>query len=217
MRNVLFAIGILFIALHAQAQTPFWDEIRDFKKQDSISAPPKHPILFVGSSSFRVWKDVQQAFPSYTILNRGFGGSSLPDVIRYENDIIFPYKPKQVVIYCGENDIAASDTVTAQIVFGRFQKLFTDIRANLGKVPVLFISIKPSPSRQKFQPVVIEANRLIKDYLKKDKHASFVNVYDAMLGPDGLPMKEIFTQDMLHMNPKGYEIWKKILEPYLLK
>src|SRR5205085_12445340 len=95
--------------LTAQQKTPFWDDIQAFKKQDSIQPPPQHAILFVGSSSFTKWTDVQGYFPNYTIINRGFGGSALPDLIRYENDVIFKYDPKEIVMYCGENDIAGSD------------------------------------------------------------------------------------------------------------
>src|SRR5258708_14339638 len=139
---------LLVNLLNAQEQKPpFWNDIRDFKKQDSIQLPSQHAILLVGSSSFTKWKDVQDYFPGYTIINRGFGGSSLPDVIRYANDIIFPYHPKQIVIYCGENDLAASDTVTGEMVFRRFTTLFNLIRKKLPNVPVVFISLKPSPSR----------------------------------------------------------------------
>ncbi len=106
----------------------------------------------MGSSSFRMWKNVQQDFPGYTIINRGFGGSSLPDVINYADEIIFPYEPKQIVIYCGENDLAASDTVTAQMVVDRFKALFFLIRDRMPDVPVVFVSIKPSPSREKLWP-----------------------------------------------------------------
>jgi len=87
---------------------PFIEDIRAFKKQDSVSTPPKHSILFVGSSSFTKWKDVADYFPGYSIINRGFGGSTLVDVIRYADDVIFPYDAKQIVIYCGENDLASS-------------------------------------------------------------------------------------------------------------
>ena len=97
---------------------------RHFKKQDSLNPPPANAILFVGSSSFRKWTDVSNYFPGYTIINRGFGGSTLPDVIRYTNDIIIPYHPKQVVIYCGDNDLASSDAITADSVFERFRVLF---------------------------------------------------------------------------------------------
>ena len=110
---------------------PFAGEIHEFKKQDSMQFPPANAILFVGSSSFRKWQDVSQYFPGYTIINRGFGGSTLPDVIRYADDIIIPYHPKQVVIYCGDNDFAVSDKVTADTVFERFKTLFDIIRSKL--------------------------------------------------------------------------------------
>ena len=123
MKKIKITLLFLFFvaALIGQERPPFWEDIQAFKHQDSGQAPPQHAILFVGSSSFTKWKDVQDYFPGYTIINRGFGGSSLPDLIRYENDVIFKYKPKQIVMYCGENDLAASDTVTAQMVFNRFQ------------------------------------------------------------------------------------------------
>jgi lysophospholipase L1-like esterase len=211
------AYVILFlVSLQATAQ-PFSDEIAAFKKQDSIMQPPKKAILFVGSSSFRIWKDVSDYFPGRSIINRGFGGSSLPDVIRYENEIIFPYQPKQIVIYCGENDIAASDTVTAELVFQRFRRLFTDIRLKMPDVPLVFVSIKPSPSRWQFRDRMMQANELIRNFLKNKKHTEFVSVWKSMLGPDGKPMPGIFIGDNLHMNAKGYAIWKKLLEPHLIK
>ncbi len=207
---------LLSFLLFAQTTTPpFQQEINAFKKKDSLQMPAKHAILFVGSSSFTKWTDVQSYFPAYPIINRGFGGSALPDVIRYANEIIFPYDPKQIIIYCGENDVAASDTITAQTVLQRFQQLFFLIRSRMPKVPVAFISLKPSPSRWKFQPVVVEANRLIKQFLSKQSKATYVNVYDAMLTADGLPKQELFLGDNLHMNEKGYAIWQKILLPVL--
>jgi lysophospholipase L1-like esterase len=203
----------------AQAQQPaFWNDIRKFKQQDSIQFPGTGKILFVGSSSFTNWKDVQGYFPAYPIINRGFGGSSLLDVIRYEKDIIFPYQPKQIVIYCGENDIAGDTNVTGKMVFERFKQLYSDIRVNLQNVPLVYVSMKPSPSRWHMRSKVMEGNRLIKKFLKKRKrNARFVDVWDAMLGADGKPIPDIFVNDRLHMNAKGYSIWQKILEPHLLK
>ena len=212
----LFAFIVSFTLTGVLNAQPFINEINAFKKQDSISFPGQGQILFVGSSSFRMWKDVQEYFPGYSIINRGFGGSSLPDVIRYESDIIFPYNPKQVVIYCGENDIASSDTVTAELVLERFKKLFNDIRKKLTGVPVAFISIKPSPSRWQMKNRMIQANELIKSYIMTENNAVFVNVWDSMLQADGKPIPDIFIQDNLHMNAKGYTIWQKILNPYLL-
>lgn len=212
----LFAFIVSFTLTGVLNAQPFINEINAFKKQDSISFPGQGQILFVGSSSFRMWKDVQEYFPGYSIINRGFGGSSLPDVIRYESDIIFPYNPKQVVIYCGENDIASSDTVTPELVLERFKKLFNDIRKKLPGVPVAFISIKPSPSRWQMKDRMIQANELIKSYIMTENNAVFVNVWDSMLQADGKPIPDIFIQDNLHMNAKGYTIWQKILNPYLL-
>ena len=104
MKKICLSFLIIFSIVKFAAAQPFAEEIAAFKKQDKINMPPKNAILFVGSSSFRMWTDVQDAFPGYTIINRGFGGSALPDLIRYTNDIIVPYKPKQIVIYCGDND-----------------------------------------------------------------------------------------------------------------
>lgn len=202
--------------LQLQAQ-PFANEIAAFKKQDSASFPEKHSILFVGSSSFRMWQNIKNDFPGYSILNRGFGGSSLPDLIRYAEEIIFPYNPKQVVIYCGENDIASSDTVSSEMVLNRFKILFKMIRKKLPAVPVLFVSIKPSPSRWQMKDRMINANELIKKYLESEKNTKFINVWHAMLGTDGKPLPDIFIADELHMNENGYAIWKKIIEPYLEK
>jgi lysophospholipase L1-like esterase len=211
-------IFLVFVnALVAQENPPFWDDIQSFKHQDSIQAPPQHAILFVGSSSFTKWTDVQNYFPGYAIINRGFGGSSLPDVIRYENDVIFKYKPRQIVMYCGENDLAASDTVTAQMVFDRFKKLFTDIRKRFSNVPFIYISLKPSPSRWELREKMIAANKQIENFLAKKKNTVFVDVYHKMLGPDGTPIKEIYEEDNLHMNAKGYNIWKKEIQPNLLR
>lgn len=214
--TVLFVFAFNFLVAQ-NAKPPFWNDIQAFKKQDSIHPPPKHAILFAGSSSFTKWTDVQNYFPGYTISNRGFGGSTLPDIIRFENDVIFKYAPKQIVIYCGENDVAASDTITSLIVFQRFKKLFTDIRKRFPQTPVLYISMKPSPSRWNLKNKMMAGNDLIKNYLEKQKHAAFISVWKQMLGPDGKPRHEIFIQDKLHMNAKGYAIWQKLIKPYLIK
>lgn len=196
---------------------PFSQDIAAFKSSDSTSFPQKNSILFVGSSSFTKWKDVADYFPGYKIINRGFGGSSLTDVIRYEKEIIFPYHPKQIVIYCGENDLAFSDTVTAVTVFNRFTQLFTDIRKRLPSVPIVFISIKPSPSRQNLMLKMDLTNYLIKNFLALKPKTRFIDVYHPMLNPDGTPIKDIFIEDNLHMNAKGYKIWQKEIQPYLIK
>jgi lysophospholipase L1-like esterase len=208
---------ISFSSLNAQGPPPFWDDIKKFKSTDSINTPPENAILFIGSSSFTMWKGLQDSFPAYTVINRGFGGSTLPDQIRYENKIIFPYKPRQIVIYCGENDIASSDSITGEIVLRRFRQLYNDIREKYPHVMVSYISMKPSPSRWSMKERLITGNSLINQFLDGQPNAHFINIWDVMIGPDGRPKEELFTKDMLHLNQKGYALWKQIIEPYLLK
>lgn len=221
MKKLLSAVlALLFInafcIVNAQnANPPFWSDIQNFKKQDAIKPPPQNAVLFVGSSSFTKWTDVQTYFPTHTIINRGFGGSSLPDVIRYANDVIYPYHPKQVVIYCGENDFAGDDTVTAPTVVNRVTQLFGMIRAKLPEANIAFISIKPSPSRKKYWPKMIEANAAIKQFIAKQKNATFIDVFPLMLVNSNQAIPEIFGSDSLHMNAKGYAIWQKVIEPVL--
>jgi lysophospholipase L1-like esterase len=213
---LLLAIPLLGYFIDCTGQ-PFYEDIQHFKKNDSIHFPPQKAILFTGSSSFTKWTGIQDYFPGYTIINRGFGGSSLPDLIRYADDIIIPYHPKQIVIYCGENDLAASDTVTAQMVVSRFKTLFFMIRKKLGNTPVLFVSLKPSPSRSHLFPKMIAANKAIRQFLIKQNRTAFADVYHKMLNKDGSPMKQLFVADDLHMNKNGYAIWKTVITPLLLK
>ena len=199
-----------------QAQ-PFLSDIEKFKLKDSLNPPAPKSILFVGSSSFTKWTDVNEWFPGLLIINRGFGGSSFPDVIRYANDIIIPYRPKQVVIYCGDNDLASSDSITAEIVFERFRTLFDLIRRQLPAENIVYVSIKPSPSRRRLFKEMEKANLLIQTFLSINSHTAFVDVFHKMLTSEGSIMPDIFLSDSLHMNAKGYAIWQKAIAPYLSK
>ena len=218
LKGLKFLLFFLLIFDFGNAQNaPFYSEIQQFKTQDSIHFPPKQAILFLGSSSFRKWEDVQKYFPNYKIINRGFGGSTIPDAIYYADEIVFPYEPKQIVIYEGDNDLASSNKITADSVLNRFKQLFNLIRNRLPNTSIAFVSIKPSPSREKLMPEMQEANSLIKNFLKNKKNAAFIDVYYRMLNKDGTPNKSLFIEDELHMNDKGYHIWQKIIQPYLLK
>lgn len=215
--KVLFLVA-LPIVLFAQAkEPPFWKEITAFKKADSIHFPSPHQILFVGSSSFRLWKDLQTDFPGYPIINRAFGGSALKEVNYYFNDIIKPYHAKQIVIYCGDNDFAGDKDLPIDSVVNRLEKLVGKIRLTDEKVKITYVSIKPSPSRRELMPKFIAANERISQFLKKQKNASFVDVYHKMLDKKGSPLKNIFLADSLHMNAQGYVIWQKAIKPQLLK
>ena len=214
----LFFLGILTATAQTPSKIPFQDEIDVFIKKDSIAMPAANSILFVGSSSFNYWKDISNYFPGYPIINRGFGGSSLTDIIYFNQETILKYKPKQIYIYCGENDIAASDTITPAIVFERFKTLYTIIRTHLGnKVPVMYVSIKPSVARWSMEEKFFAANSLIRNFINKQKHTQFLDVHSAMLDTSGMVYKDIFIADKLHMNAKGYAIWQKIIAPTLVK
>lgn len=220
MRKIKIALVFLLWAgiLSAQDQQPaFWNDIQAFKKQDSASFPPKNAILFIGSSSFTMWRDVQKDFPGYKIINRGFGGSTLVDQLNYTNEIVVPYQPKQIIIYCGENDLAASDTVSAELVFKRFRQLFTIIRNRYPKAKLTYVSMKPSPSRQLLLSKMISGNEMIKKYLSSKRRTSYVDVYKEMIDDEGKPRMDLFLDDNLHMNKTGYAIWQKLIEPHLLK
>lgn len=199
----------------AQDARPFWSEIEAFQKQDSLAMPAKNGIVFVGSSSIRMWKDAEQTFKKYQVINRGFGGSTLADANTYLDYLVFPYEPRQVVIYSGENDVAMG--VSATETFNRFKTLATNIRAKQPEVPLVYLSMKESPSRQQYRDTLLKANRMIKDYIATMSKSVYVDVNAKMLDKNGNTRPELFREDMLHMKKPGYDIWKKALLPHLLK
>jgi len=215
IRTTLLLLFFFFSLNQIGKAQPFIQEIRAFRVADSLKAPEGHPILMIGSSSFTKWKDVNDYFPGKNLLNRGFGGSSLTDLIFYANDIVLKYQPRQILIYCGENDFAGSDTLQPSTVFQRFHQLYQIIRSRFPKLPVAYISMKPSPSRLRFLSKFQEANRMISDFMAKEKKGTFIDVYQPMLNGKGSFKSEIYLQDSLHMNAKGYEIWKSVLLQYL--
>jgi lysophospholipase L1-like esterase len=217
LRSSLLTLSLcLHLFVHAQEAPPFWGDVLAFKHQDAIDTPIQHPILFIGSSSFTIWKNLKSDLPGYPVMNRAFGGSTLTDVIRYFYEVVVPYQPKQVVVYCGENDIAYSDSVTANDVLLRVKTLFAMVRANFPNTRFSYVSIKPSPSRAQMQDRVRQANQLIKKFLSTQKNTDYINIYDAMLDSNGNMRKEIYLDDQLHMNEKGYGIWIPILKKYLV-
>ncbi|PST84621.1 hypothetical protein C7T94_00335 [Pedobacter yulinensis] len=212
---LLFAFAGTTVVRAQQNRPPFYDEISQFKKQDSISVPAKGGIVFVGSSSVRMWSDLEKLYKAYGAINRGFGGSTLKDAAYYTKELVSVYKPRQVVIYSGENDLAAGASSIETL--NRFATFFTDIRNNQPDVPVIFISIKESPSRTRIGAAILHANSLIKEYLSHYPNTQFVEVNSKMKTAGGKLRPELFRDDMLHMKPAGYAIWAKELTPYLLK
>ncbi|MBC7949989.1 MAG: G-D-S-L family lipolytic protein [Chitinophagaceae bacterium] len=216
----LFVLSLLAVILVSgqQEKAAYYDEIRELKRQDSLRGfPAKKSILFIGSSSFTMWKDVKDNFPGYSIINHGFGGSTLLDVIHYVNDIVSAAYTRQIIIYCGENDLAAADSVTDVIVAERFKMLFNRLRKKIKNIPIVYISMKPSPSRQMLLGKMRDGNARIRAFLKTQKATSYVDVYKEMIDDEGKPIPELFLDDNLHMNKQGYAIWQKMLAPHLIK
>ena len=207
---ILLLLCISYLSINAQ-EKPFWSEINAFVKQDSINKPKDGIILFVGSSSFRLWTDLKKDFNNETIVNRAFGGSKLIDIIRYKDQNLLNYHPSKIVLYCGENDVASSDKVDGKEVFKRFKTVYNLIRKQYPNVPFVYVSIKPSISRWSMKDRMIDANQRISSFLNHKKKTTFINIWGAML-ENGEPKKDIFREDKLHMNKKGYAIWTEKMQ-----
>lgn len=217
MKKIFSAFLLLtFVFIFSQEKKPmFWQDIQNFKTLDQQSAPPDNAILLVGSSSFTKWKDVSEYFPVKTIINRGFGGSRLTDLNYYSEDLLNPYNPKQIIIYCGENDFADDAQLKADIVVDRFKTFYKKIRTKFPNIEVDYISIKYSPSRQNLWQQMKKANKKIAKFMKKEKNAEFIDITKVMNDANGNIRKDLFVEDLLHMTPEGYRLWTKVMSPYM--
>ncbi|MGV3640025.1 MAG: SGNH/GDSL hydrolase family protein [Adhaeribacter sp.] len=214
LQGLLTLVFVLCLGtLQAQDFKRWEKEISAFERADQAAKPPKKAIVFTGSSSIRLWDSAPQDFPGKKIINRGFGGSETDAVAYFVDRIVVPYKPKQVVIYVGDNDLAAGKT--PEKVLADFKDLFSRIRSQVPKATITFLAIKPSPSRIKLLESIRETNAMIKGFLNSQKRTSYVDVFTPMLLPGGKPRPELFRADSLHMTPAGYAVWKTALAPYL--
>ncbi len=225
MKSKLLAAGMLGAFLAACAtvgsdpvQTPppsapgFASAIADFEAADKTAMPPICATLFVGSSSIRFWRTLKEDFPDRTVINRGFGGSTVWEVDAYFDRIVAPYHPKEIVFYAGENDINAKRT--PDDVYADFVAFMRMKDKALGKTPVWFISSKPSKLRVAQIPAQAEFNAKVKALADRRDDLAYIDVVAPMLKPDGSP-KDIFVADNLHMTPVGYAIWTPIVEAAL--
>ena len=213
---VLVAVAFgSFLNLAGQHLPNYWEDVQAIKKFDQLYQTPPHPILFVGSSSIRKWDALQVTFGNYNVINRGLGGAVINDIIFYLNDLVFPYEPRQIVLYVGENDVP-NENLTADSILNHTKKLFRLIRMKLPTTPIVYISFKPSPSRDQFQRKASEAVQLIKTFVANEKNVVFVDVYSLML-KNGKSRPELFIEDQLHLNANGYKLWEKAIRPHLIK
>ena len=192
----------------------FASEIQAFLSSDRTNPPPQRGVVFVGSSSIRLWKTLPNDFPKQKVLNRGFGGSEIADSVRYFDQLVLPAKPRQIVLYAGGNDINAGKS--PEQVFADFRAFVEKVQQALPRTRVCYISIAPNPARWTQVDRVRAANALIHNYTAAHRgKLAFIDVFPLMLGTNGLPKPEIFVEDRLHMNEKGYAIWREKVGPFL--
>ncbi len=192
-----------------------WKESFDaFSAADQQKAPGQGGVLFVGSSSIRMWNDLEAQFGDAPVIKRGFGGSKLADCALYVDQLVLPYKPRLVVVYAGDNDLAEGRT--PQQVLESFQSLVEQVHAALPDTRIAYLSIKPSPSRATLMAQAMEANALIAKYSAATPKLDFIDIYSKMLDADGKPRADLFLADALHLNPAGYAVWKSAIAPHLV-
>lgn len=192
-----------------------WEgHIRRFEAGDKKNPPPKGAALFLGSSSIVHW-NTKKWFPRHVTINRGFGGSQVADSLQFAERILTPYQPRIVVFYAGDNDIAARKT--PERVLADYKALVAKARAKLPKVTFVFVAIKPSLRRWKLWPKMKQANELIEKFSRSDPRLLYLDIAKPMLGADGIPRKELFVKDGLHLSAKGYELWTSLVLPHLGK
>lgn len=223
MNSLILKRAVLFFTLSvfnclptfAQDSTHWEKDIAAFEAADAASRPGKGGIVFTGSSSIRLWGTLAKDFPDHSVINRGFGGACLYDVVHFFDRIVTPYAPKCVVLFAGTNDIASGRT-PAQVAedFVRFTQKMLE---KLPGVPVLYISITSSPSRWEQRDKVVESNALIQKIIPTVKGATFVEFQSKLLGRDGQPRAELFVGDRLHLSAEGYRILTETLRPLLPK
>ncbi|MSU24578.1 MAG: hypothetical protein EXS32_12245 [Opitutus sp.] len=184
--------------------------ITKFTTADVKHPPPRDAVLFIGSSSIVKWTTLAKDFPGVTVINRGFGGSELADSVFYADRIVLPYQPRTVVVYAGDNDLSAGKS--PETVAADFKAFRTKIHAALPTTKIVFIGIKPSPSRWPIRDQVRKANALIAaDCATDQQRLAFVDTWQPMLGPAGLPRPELYVADQLHLTPAGYAVWRPLV------
>ncbi len=191
----------------------FQHEIDNFQKQDLFSKFPKNGILMTGSSSIRMWSSMQEDFSEFPVLNRGFGGATIPEVLHFAGQYIFQHEPQIIVFYCGENDI--SEGATPETVFASFKTFVKIIETRLPETKMIYISMKPSIARWNLWSEYQAGEKLIKDLIDKNPKIEYMDASISMLEKNGEVKKDIFIEDGLHMNAKGYQGWTNQLKPII--
>ena len=196
--------------------SPGWAaDMARFAAEDAARPPPERPIVFTGSSSVRMWDTLEQDFPEVPVLNRGFGGSQVRDVVWYADAVALRYRPRQIVLYAGDNDTHAGRS-PAQVLADT-QAFVARIHAALPGTQIALLGIKPSPSRVELLPVQRATNTALRTWATGQRNVAYIDVFTPMLDAEGLPRESLFIADRLHMNAEGYALWREIIAPYLVR
>ncbi|RYF30618.1 MAG: GDSL family lipase [Comamonadaceae bacterium] len=200
----------------AAAHARWRNELDAFDRADRERPPPQNGVLFVGSSTIRLWPHLAQDFPAQAslVVQRGVGGSTLAECALLANELVLRYRPRHVVVYAGDNDLVEGRTPLQ--ILESFALLTRAVRAALPDTRISFVSIKPSPSRERWLPQVREANNIISAYVNTLSNSDYIDIYTPMLGADGRPRPELFASDRLHMNSAGYALWQSIISAQLM-
>ncbi|HET9763370.1 MAG TPA: SGNH/GDSL hydrolase family protein [Casimicrobiaceae bacterium] len=201
--------------LEAPAGQSRWEAAFEaFAADDAAHPHPAGGVLFVGSSSIRLWNDLEAQFQDLpVVIKRGFGGSQLSDCVKHLSRLVLRYRPDKVLVYAGDNDLAAGTPPTE--VLRRFTAFVEGVHKELPQTQIFYISIKPSPSRVRLLPQIRETNELIREYADREGKVDFIDVFTPMLDRSGLPRRELFRGDQLHLNADGYALWKTVIAPQL--
>lgn len=217
---VRFLAGVAFSALMLQsavaqaAKGAYENDIRRFEACDATNPPPAGAVLFVGSSSIRMWNGLTNAFPGHTVVQRGFGGSHMADLLEYMDRIVIPYQPSLILVYEGDNDIASGKS--PERVLSEYKEFVMRVRKKLPETKIGYISAKPSPAREKWQSATLWVNDLIRDY-SRSQGLLYADVFKPALNAQGRPRPELFLSDKLHLNEQGYALWVSVIRPILDK
>lgn len=179
--------------------------IEEFERRDAQSPPPQNSIVFAGSSSIRGWKTLEYDFPQYSVINRGFGGSHMCDVLYFADRIVLPYKPRAVVVYEGDNDIQSGKK--PELIFEEYKSFCRIVHESYPQCPILFISVKASTARWDKKERILALNHLVRDWSNEDVRLGYADCFYPMLGSDGLPVESLLVKDGLHMTRAGYLVW----------
>lgn len=218
VKKLLIVCVSVVIALSAFAQEEkhaFENEVKELILSDSLIKDKRNIILFTGSSSIRLWTDLEKDFKGKNVLNRGFGGSTMRDLLYFADDLIIPYNPVTIFIYEGDNDIGFANRTPKEIIASA-DSLLKIIRAKLPKeVKVYFISPKPSIVRWHLKDQYVSFNKKFDLWTQGKKNVYFIDVWSPMINADGTIRKELFLEDNLHMNRAGYHVWLAQIRPFV--